>query len=290
MTAVHTLARSGKTEPDIVSRKGHSTNLVGVPTGLLASDAFNRARLPLRIAGVRESNSGLFKMLDRVGSAGDAAETFAAYMEVVFGLHPEQRGPELRGGARRGGDSRRRYRSSYIRLIRGWAHDSNGPEGAVLKGWAESRFGLFPTYHKVPLRRFSSPAWMRYVEEKMCSRFHGNAIFGQLDLVYEFAQWSLARFQPEARCRRLYRGVNDFDEHPIVERLDPRTVIVTLNNLVSFSGERDIAGCFGSYILEADVPCSKIVFFNGLLAAAPLAGESEYLAIGGDYRVRASYY
>ncbi len=270
--------------PEVVAKKGHSTNLVGIPTGLLASDAFNRAGLPLHLAGVREANRGLFSMLDRADSAEHAATLFTAYMEVVFGLHPEQRGPA--NGTR---DGRRRYRASYARLLRGWAYDSNNPEGAVLKGWVESRFGLFPTFHKEPLLSFSSPAWVRYVEEKMGSRFHNNAIFSQLDLVYEFVQWSLARFLPRSRTLLLYRGVNDFQEHPISDVIDRRTVVVRLNNLVSFTSQRDIASWFGSYILEAEVPACKVTFFNALLPQTPLQGEGEYLVIGGDYRVRASY-
>lgn len=270
--------------PEVVARKGHSTNLVGIPTGVLASDAFNRAGVPLQLAGVREANHGLFKMLEHARSTDHAATLFTAYMEVVFGLHPEQRGRSSRS------DGRRRYRSSYARLLRGWAWDSNGPEGAVLKGWVESRFGLFPTYHKEPVLTFSSPAWIHYVEEKMGSRFHNNAIYSQLDLLYEFAQWSLARTQPTVKTISLFRGVNDFDEHPIIKVIDKRTVVVRLNNLVSFTSQRDIATWFGSYILEANVPVCKVLFFNALLSQAPLAGESEYLVIGGDYNVRSSYY
>ena len=270
--------------PEVVARKGHSTNLVGIPTGLLASDAFNRAHLPMHLAGVREANHGLFAMLNQATSPAGAATIFTAYMEVVFGLHPEQRAP-----AAKACDGRRRYRSSYARLLRGWAYDSNNAEGAVLKGWVESRFGLFPTYHKEPLLKFSSSAWSRYVEEKMASRFHNNAIFSQLDLVYEFVQWSLARFRPKVTTLQLFRGVNDFDEHPIFDVIDRRTVIVRLNNLVSFTSQRDIAEWFGSYILEAAVPTCKIAYFNALLPQSPLEGEGEYLVIGGDYRVRASY-
>ncbi len=269
--------------PEVAARKGHSTNLTGVPTDLLASAAFNGAAPALHLAGVREANHAIFEMLKRAASPAEAAELFTGYMEVVFGLHPEQRG---RAAAE--GDGRRRYRSSYARLLRGWAFDSNAAEGAVLKGWVESRFGLFPTYHREPLRRFASPAWYRYVEEKMASRFHNNAIFSQLDLVYEFVQWSLAWFRPALRTVTLYRGVNDFDEHPIVEWLDRRTAIVRLNNLVSFTRQRDIAGWFGDYILEATVPACKIAVCGGVLPAVRLGGEAEVLAIGGDYRVRAS--
>ncbi len=271
--------------PDDPWPRGHSTNFVGVPTGLLASDAFNQSRRALCLAGVRETNHGLFAMLTHAQTADAAAGIFTAYMEVVFGLHPEQRGPAA--GTE---DGRRRYRSSYVRLLRGWSFDSNGAEAAVLKGWVESRFGLFPTFHKQPIKRFASPAWSRYVEEKMGSRFHNNAILSQLDLIYEFAQWVLGRFRPEVRALRLYRGVNDFAEHPIVARLDRRTVVLRMNNLMSFTSQRDVASCFGDTILEADVPTAKIFFYNDLLHDQTLKGESEVLVIGGDYRVRAVYF
>jgi NAD+--dinitrogen-reductase ADP-D-ribosyltransferase len=61
-----------------------------------------------------------------------------------------------------------------------------------------------------------------------------------------------------------------------------------LNNVVSFTDSREMAGQFGSYIIETRVPLVKILFFNELLACHPLRGEAEYLAIGGDYQVRIS--
>ena len=264
-------------------QRGHSTNLVGVPTGLLASTAFNDAAPRLHLAGVRQSNPGLFTLLEGATSPEQAAAVFEDYMSVVFGLHPEQRMKSIDGGGRR------RYRSSYLRLLRGWAYDSNSPEGAVLKGWVESRFGLFPTFHRQPITQFSSGPWIRYVEEKMGSRFHNNAIYGQLDLLYEFAQWSLERRGAPDHFQ-LFRGINDFEEHPLIERIDRRYVVIRLNNIVSFTHDRDIATWFGSYILEAAVPAAKILFFNTLLPQHALKGEGEALVIGGDYRVKAAYY
>lgn len=252
---------------------------------------------------MRETNHGLFALLERANDHNQAAAIFEDYMTVVFGLHPEQwRKSRLRAAVAdredgridcsrdRADEDRRRYRSSYVRLLRGWAYDSNSAEGAVLKGWVESRFGLFPTWHKRAIDRFSSDAWITYVEEKMGSRFHNNAIWSQLDLLYEFAQWSLLRDHPDESRFRLYRGVNDFDEHPLVERIDRRTVVVRLNNVVSFTRDRDVATWFGSYILEADVPAAKILFFNSLLPHHAVKGEGEVLAMGGEYRVRATYY
>ncbi len=259
--------------------RGHSTNLVGVPTGLLANVAYNDYPIPLHIAGARQMYGSLFEMLSHSESAEDAGEAFHGYMCAAFGLEAEQQ------------DGKRRFRSSYLRLLKGWGYDSNSPEGAVLKGWVESRFGLFPTFHKTRLANFSDDAWMTYVQEKMSSRFHNNAIHCQLDLLFEFCQWSLARYHSVGRRHMtLYRGVNSFDEHEMVERIDKRTVIVRLNNLMSFTPERETAEQFGDIILETQVPVTKILFFNTLMTHHPLKGEAEYLVIGGDYRVKATYF
>ena len=268
--------------PDGLWRRGDGSNLVGVPAGFIAGTDFNDANRPLHIAGVREMNVSLFRMLERTMDEAEAGEVFTAYMATMFGLASRPAAP--------GEGERRRYRTSYLRLLRGWAYDSNAPEGAVLKGWVESRFGLFPTYHREPLRRFDGHAWGRYVDDKMGSRFHNNAIFSQLDLLYEYAQWALRRGAPDRGPMKLFRGVNDFDEHPIVERIDKRRVILRLNNLVSFTSDRAIASCFGDRILQTEVPLAKVLFIPTLLPRHPLKGEDEILAIGGDYLVRATYW
>ena len=154
-------------------------------------------------------------------------------------------------------------------------------------GWVESRFGIFPTFHKARLVRQAPDAWATYVAEKMSSRFHNNSIMVQLDLLYEFCQWALRRYaSPERSHVTLYRGINDFDEHPIKARLGRRTVVMRLNSLSSFTAEREIADCFGDVILAAAVPREKILFFNTILRSHPLKGEGEFLVIGGDYELR----
>ena len=263
---------------------GHSTNLLGRSSEWLASCAFNDNPVPLHIEGVREMNRSLFDMLDQAGELREAGEAFTCYMMAVFAIDPEQR-EKARPSA-----GRRRYRSSFLRLIEGWGFDSNGPEGAVLKGWVESRFGICPSFHKEIIEHVSTRAWVAYVEEKMSSRFHNNAVWVQLDLLFEFCQCAIGRFAyPGQTHLTLYRGINALDEHGIVERIDKRNAVIQLNNLVSFSSDRSIAGCFGDAILTARVPVSKILFFNGLLSSHPLQGEGEYLAVGGEYRVRAEY-
>ncbi len=272
-------------------RLGHSTNLVGLPTDLLGSAAFNDHPVDLHVSGVREMNKGLFEMLSQSDCQADAGDAFYKYMMAMFGIDPEQQEREREAAHSSGRPPRpRHYRSSFLRLLKGWGYDSNSPEGAVLKGWVESRFGLFPTYHKAVLARVGGQEWATYVEEKMSSRFHNNSIYTQLDMVYEFCQWSLRRFgvSPSQHIR-LYRGTNSFDEHQIVERIDKHTVVMRLNNLASFSWDRETADCFGDVILTADVPMVKIVFFNTLMPISPLKGEGEYLVIGGDYRVSTRY-
>lgn len=261
---------------------GHSTNLVGIPTGLLASTAFNAYPVPLHIASIRDGNRSLFKMLAEAETPLVAAGMFEAYMATMFDLDDQDR--DGRGPAR--------FRaSSYLRLLRGWGYEANSPEGAVLKGWVESRFGLFPTFHKQPIDRYSGDAWITYVEQKMSSRFHSNAIQSQLDLLYEFCQWSLARFHSVGRKHlTLFRGTNNFEEQKLLSRLDKRRVVVRLNSLLSFTSERELAESFGDIILEVEVPTVKILFFNSLLPKHALKGESEYVVIGGDYEAKALYY
>jgi NAD+--dinitrogen-reductase ADP-D-ribosyltransferase len=240
---------------------GHSTNLLGISTRLLASRDFNDDPRPLHISGVREMNRSLFEMLGQAVDLPDASEAFHCYMTAMFGGEPEQQAKQRPGET--DGAAKRRFRSSYLRLLKGWGYDSNGPEGAVLKGWVESRFGIFPTYHKQVIDRFSGPAWAVYVEEKMSSRFHNNSIYTQLDLLYEFSQWALSTLAAPGQTHvTLYRGVNGFEEHPIVERIDKRAAVLRINNLASFSSDRGVAECFGDTILTASAPLSKVVFFR----------------------------
>ena len=70
---------------------GHSINLVGVPTELLASCAFNDHPVRLHISGVREMNKNLFEMLAQAPDLPDAGEAFTYYMMAMFGIDPEQR-------------------------------------------------------------------------------------------------------------------------------------------------------------------------------------------------------
>ncbi|MCW5666323.1 MAG: NAD(+)--dinitrogen-reductase ADP-D-ribosyltransferase [Piscinibacter sp.] len=261
-----------------------TTNLVGVPAGVLASAAFNAYPQALHVSGAREGNRGLFALLARCATPEAAREVFEHYMTVAFGL------------ARPAGDApahpeRRRWRSSYLKLLQGWGLDANGPAGAVLKGWVESRFGLVPAFHGAPLAHFPSPAWVAYLEQKAASRYHNNSIFQQLDLLFEFCQWMLARFAllGDGTHATLWRGSRDCEAQVVAGSLRARRCTVRLNNLVSFTRERETAECFGDWVMRARVPLAKLLLVPGLLATSSLSGEAEVLALGGDYEVEVSY-
>lgn len=262
----------------------YSTNLVGVPALVLGCAAFNAHPHALHIGGTRESHSGLFALLDTSADAHEAAEMFEHYMSLAFGLQPAS-DPHSPSEARR-------WRASYLKLLQSWGVDSNGQAGAVLKGWVESRFGLVPCFHKARLARFPSPAWVGYLEEKQGSRFHNNGIFQQLDVLYEFCQWALRRFRPFGAAEHVdaWRGSTRIEEQVVLgEPREGAALVVRLNNLVSFALQRDQAECFGDWLLRTRVPLVKVLFYPGLLQRVVLAGESEVLAIGGDYAVEAHY-
>lgn len=261
----------------------YTTNLVGIPAGIIASLEFNEHPQRMRIAGAQETHRGLFRLLEEAADLNQAAERFERYMDIVFQLKPSEY--EVRNA------TKRRFRPSYLKLMEGWGFDSNSPQGAVLKGWVESRFGLTPNYHRAPLRHYPSQDWIRYLEEKYSSRFHNNSIHQQLDLLYEYCQFAAHRFGFPGRDRiTLWRGVNMHDESPMPgEQFKKGECVVRLNNLVSFTTSRERADEFGDWILETQVPIVKMLFFPGMLNNPPLAGEGEVLALGGLYCVRASY-
>jgi len=264
-------------------RDWYSTNLVGIPAWLLASTEFNDHPQTLRIAGARETHRGLFRLLEEAVSRKDCAEKFRRYLDIVFELKPsdyEVEHAEIR-----------RFRPSYLKLMEGWGFDSNSQQGAVLKGWVESRFGLTPTFHRAPLHQYPSEAWVKYLEEKYSSRFHNNSIHMQLDLLYEYCQFVIQKYGFPARdWVTLWRGVNSYDEPTMTKtKLEKGESLVRLNNLVSFTSSRERADEFGDWILEVKVPVVKLLFFPDLLEKHVLSGEGEVLALGGEYRVKASY-
>jgi NAD+--dinitrogen-reductase ADP-D-ribosyltransferase len=205
---------------------------------------------------------------------------FMAHMDAAFSLErPEEAGysPAWPYG---------RARANYLRVLRGWAFDADGREGAVLKGWVESRFGLLPRHHGGPIRDFSGPTYRLYLEQRSGGLYNTNSLEAQFDLLYAWCQYELARRRPGATHLTLYRGVNrmgGYEELGLAAQSRNQRVVL-LNSLNSFTDERERACEFGDDILEARVPLPKIFFFHGLLPGK-LRGEEEYGVIGGLYEV-----
>lgn len=252
-------------------------NLCNLPAWAVASTTFNKEPSELHIAGVRESNQSFFTKLDSIENNAERAKIFHDYLCVKFALHHWE---EFTG------NSRSSLRNSYLRFLNGWGMDSNNIEGAVLKSWIQSRFGVAPTFHRGLLHSDDTgDEDARYAYDRMRGRARTNAIDAQLDLLYEYCQYELRRQAPGAKTLTLFRGTNDPDEHFIRRIQSKRRAIVRLNNLVSFTAERERAWEFGSTVWKTTVACAKIVFFSNLLGGSVLCGEAEYLVIGGDYEV-----
>jgi NAD+--dinitrogen-reductase ADP-D-ribosyltransferase len=164
--------------------------------------------------------------------------------------------------------------------------DSNSVEGAVLKGWVESRIGIPPTFHRIRIPSIHSEEYMVFATDRTRGSARTNAINAQLDLLYEYCQYELALKFPSNLTIPLYRGTYDASEHELMEQLGKREQIVKLNNLVSFTSDEERAWEFGSTVWEVFVPVSKIFFYSDLLPSSILKGEGEYMVIGGEYRVR----
>ena len=59
-----------------------------------------------------------------------------------------------------------------------------------------------------------------------------------------------------------------------------------LNNLCSFTDDRERAWEFGDVVLEARVGIPRLFFAGHLLPRSILRGEREHLVIGGQLRVK----
>lgn len=254
-------------------------NRCNLPAVVLGSLTYQQYPSPLLLDGVAELHRDLFRRL--AAAVPEArAEVFRDYLTVHFRLER----PEDIGFT---GRRKSRARANYIRMIRGWSFDSDSREGAVLKGWVESRFGLMPRYHGMPLRDPAGDAYRSYMEMRSQGLYGTNALESQLDLVYAFCQMELDMRHPEARHVTLYRGVNRMADHEVLAKGDGGQHVILLNNISSFTHSRERACEFGDYILAVNVPLTKIFFHCGLLPGI-LQGEDEFLVIGGVVNVTLS--
>lgn len=247
-------------------------NRCNLPAVVLGSLTFQRHPADLLLDGVAELHRDLFRRLAAAPEA-ERADVFRDYMTIRFQLEwPEQMGFSGRGKGR--------AKANYIKTIRGWSFDADSREGAVLKGWVESRFGLTPRWHIHALRDPGDEAYARYLEMRSQGLYGTNALEAQLDLVYTFCQIELARRHPGARHVTLYRGVNRVSDYEVLEKGPGGRHVLVLNNLNSFTCSRERACEFGDWILSVEVPLTKIFFHCGLMPGV-LQGEDEFLVIGG---------
>jgi len=253
-------------------------NHCNLPPWVIASRHFNENPQSLKIQGVRAANRFLFDKLDSIASPEERAAVFNNYMSVKFQLHQWQE----QGTA----TARKSLKNSYLRFLRGWMMDSNSPEGAVLKGWVESRMGLPPTFHSERIPGIHTEEYLKFAVDRTKGSARTSAINSQLDLLYEYCQYELAKKYPDRDRLTLFRGTFERSEHDVIEKISKRDEIVRLNNLNSFTTDEERAWEFGFIVWEVQVPLSKIFFYSELLPNSILKGEGECLVIGGEYKVK----
>jgi len=247
------------------------------PSWVIASHHFNRNPRPLEILGVRHAHRSFFARLDLIKTPRARERCFRDYMKQIY----------LSGKWRGGGTyaERRSLRNDYLHFLRGWIHNTNSEEGAVLKGWVESRFGLPPSFHAGMINSLDCKEYMIYLEERMRESMRSNAIESQLDLIYEYVQYELARRYPSVFSFRLYRGIRNIHDYAFLEEIAGQSAVVRMNNLNSFSGRLEYAWEFGDHVFETDVPVGKIFFRSDLLPGVLPKNEEESLVIGGNFDV-----
>ena len=260
------------------SRSSCSLNRCNLSPWIIGSEEFQASPQPVEIDGVRATDPGLFRCLESVDAAEARSQFFHDYLAVKFSLEEK---------IVRKGKSQPVY--SYLHLLRAWGADSNGQAGAVMKSWAESRFGILATYHKGRLAE-NAEARQHFLLDRQRGSAKASGVLMQLDLLYTFCQDELRRRFPGEQWKMLYRGTHDSEEYTLRHAGEgdggKRAALVQLNNLSSFTADPEVAWEFGSSAWEVKVPFAKIVFFSGLLPKSILAGESEHLVLGGYYQVR----
>jgi NAD+--dinitrogen-reductase ADP-D-ribosyltransferase len=257
-------------------------SLCNVAPWVLGSREFNEIPETLEIQGVRHDNRWFFRKLDELTDPSLRARTFEDYVIVKFRLHEvDDEHTSL---------ARKSLRNDYLRFLRGWGVDSSSVEGAVLKAWVESRFGLAPNYHRGRLSPKEDETWLPYAEDRMRGSARTNAIYSQLDLVYEYCQYEMDRQHRGVRWLELFRGTNDSEQYEIREVYDNRRRTVRLNSVGSFARDVERAWEFGSTVWKVRVPVPKIVYYESLCSTTVLRGEGEVVALGGDYLVEQVLY
>lgn len=257
-------------------------NRCNLPAVILGSLTYQRHPTPLLLDGVSELHHDLFYHLRKFEQCDERTRIFMRYMAAHFCLDAlDDAGYSPANRIDRG-------KADYLRLLRGWFFDTDGREGAVWKGWVESRFGLLPRFHGVPIHSPNEESYRAYLEARGAGLYNTNALEAQLDLLYSYCQYELALRYPGQTHLHLYRGVNHITDHETLGEIDRHHKVVLLNNLTSFTTERARADEFGDVVIAVEVPLAKIAAFDQLLPLS-LKGENEMMVIGGVYSVLVSH-
>jgi NAD+--dinitrogen-reductase ADP-D-ribosyltransferase len=252
-------------------------NRCNIPPAVLGSLRFQQHPQAVFIDSIKELHKAFFTLLGQIDSAEQRAKKFIDYVDAHFRLS------NLNDAGLVEGKTHNRDKADYRHILRGWLFDPDSRDGAVLKSWVESRFGLLTRFHRGPL---SDPSCYKTFRQA-CSQglYNTNALEAQIDLLYSYCQYELSHQYEVAKTLLLYRGINNINSIDILQlREETKQAIVLLNNLNSFSCERERADEFGDHVVSCQVPWQKILFFSNLLPGV-LAGESEYLVIGGAYEI-----
>ena len=126
--------------------------------------------------------------------------------------------------------------------------------------------------------------YLAYLQSRAQGLLGTNALEAQLDLLYSFCQYELGRQYEAKRKVLLYRGIHQLADYDVLKQIDKHHAVVLLNNLSSFSVNRERADEFGDQVLQVEIPWQKILYYSSLLPGV-LEGEDEYLVIGGVYLV-----
>ncbi len=252
-------------------------NRCNIPPVIVGSLRFQQHPVAIEIDNIKTLHADLFQQLEEIALPHERAERFQDYMTVHFVLHQLDE-----AGASK---TTKRRKANYLRMVRGWFFDANSREGAVLKSWVESRFGLLTRFHRGPMHQDDNDSYHRFLYDRSTGLYGTNALEAQLDLLYSYCQYELTRQLPDQTHIKLYRGINRLDEHEVLLKGEDKWDQVLLNNLNSFTSERERADEFGDYILEAEIPKEKIMFYANLIPGC-LQGEDEHLVIGGVYEVK----
>jgi NAD+--dinitrogen-reductase ADP-D-ribosyltransferase len=267
-------------------------NRCNLPSEVLGDLSFQTNPKPIHIDGVAQLHKHLFQQLDGMAKASERSQYFSRYMVAHFRLEAlDEAGYDASVALDRS-------RANYLRILRGWFFDSDSVEGAVIKSWVESRFGLLPRYHQGSIRSINDTTYSRFASLGARGLYNTNALEAQLDLLYSYCQYELSRQYSGDKSILLYRGQNRLESleqlsesslrsqpltHKELRKENRNSLILLLNNISSFTSDQERAGEFGDVVICVEVPLAKLLFFSGLMQGI-MTSEKEYAVIGGVYK------